>query len=209
MNRALSGLVLGSVLGLNQAAADTSVPAGAPSCPGGALAIQVDQLFERSESYEIGREGTSSFAPRYSRRTLMTTVTRRSHGEARTTVPLSIDGSRVQGVASMTMEADDRIRARTASCSRKRTFAIQWHLNGTISGQCDIHLTVVRDWTEQPLAPCSADVIGMFGIYPPFSQSWSASVKAEHGAVTKREDANFKAKDFTTLTVVRGNAASQ
>lgn len=206
MNRAISGILLGAVLGLSPVAS-ADVLAGASSCAGGPLAIQVDQLFEKHESYEIGREGTSSFSPRYSRRTLTTTVKRRSHGEARTVVPLSFDGSRVQGAGAMTMEADDHIRARTLSCSRKRTFAITWRFDGTVSAQCEVALTVVRDWTEQPVSPCSADVFGMFGIYPPISQSWPASVKIEHGAVTKREDGNFKAKDITTLTVLRANPA--
>ncbi len=108
----------------------------------------------------------------------------------------------------MTMEADDHIHARgSTSCSRKRVFSITWSFDGTISEQCKIDLSVARDWTEQPAErACPADIFGMFGIYPPFRETWPASIGSEHGAVAKRESTNFKAKDITTLTVVRGAA---
>jgi hypothetical protein len=132
-----------------------------------------------------------------------TTVTRRTHGEARTTIPLALEGRHVHGTGVMAMEADDHIRTRGASCNHKRTFTLNWTFDGVISDQCSIDLTVVRDWTEQQASGCEADVLGLFGSYPRFSQTWPASVAAAHGAVVKRESGNFSSKDFTALTVVR------
>lgn len=109
----------------------------------------------------------------------------------------------------MTMEADEHVRARgRSSCSRNRVFSINWTFAGTLSAQCTIDLTVVRDWTETTSGrTCPADPLGMFGSYPPLRETWPVSVEAAHGAVAKREQGNFKAKDITTFTVLRANPA--
>jgi hypothetical protein len=105
----------------------------------------------------------------------------------------------------MKMDADDRIRSGSNSCSRKRVFAVNWTFDGTVSDQCAIDLTVVREWTELSSgATCSADVLSMYaGSFPAITETWQASVKAEHGAAARRELGNFRVKDLTTLTIIR------
>lgn len=204
MSRRVVGLMMAIALSSSDALAADVAPAGAPVCATGTLALQIDQLFEKHESYDFANRRFSPFSPRYSQGMRTTTVTRRTHGEARTIVPLALDGRRVHGTGVMTMEADDHIRTRGASCNRKRAFTVNWTFDGVISDQCSIDLTVVRDWTEQPQTRgCEADVLGLFGSYPQFSQTWPASVAVAHGAVVKRENGNFSSKDFTALTVVR------
>ena len=204
MRRRVYGVLIVSALGLSAAsAADIAQPVDANVCGNGTLAIQVDQILEKRESYDFANRRFSPFSPRYSQGMRTTSVTRRTHGEARTTVPLSLDGRRVHGSGIMAMEADDHIRTRGASCSRKRTFTLNWTFDGLISDQCSIDLTVVRDWTEQPEAHgCEADILGLFGNYPQFSQTWSASLTAARGASVKRESGDYSSKDITALTVV-------
>ena len=182
-------------------------------CATGPIVIQVDQLFQKTDSYTVTR---TEFMPRGRPEyrgiggshggTSSSRVTQRLHGEARASAPLSLTAQSVRGTASMTMEADNHIRHRTQSCSLKRMFAVTWTFEGTLSDRCALALTVVRDWTELPPArhTCNVDVFGRFsGTYPPITETWQVSLKAEHGAAVKREVGNFAIKDVSTLTVVR------
>jgi hypothetical protein len=176
----------------------------APTCQTGPLAIQIDQLFEKRESYDVGGRAYVPFARQWGG-IRSVTIIQRTHGQQQLIVPMAQEGLTLRGAGVMTMKADQHIRARTQSCIRTRIFVVNWTLQGAVSDQCTIELTIVRDWTEQTTEPpCSVDLFGQFaGGYPPISETWQASLKAEHGASTKREVGNFAAKDFSTLTVIR------
>ncbi len=173
------------------------------ACFSGPIAVQIDQDFEKRESYTAGGREYAPFARQFGGvRSIR--VSRRTHGQTRLIVPMTQESRLVRGAGVMTMEADDHIRARTQSCSHKRTFVVNWSLQGTVSDACTIDFTVVREWTEQGTRrPCSADFFGTFaGVYPPIVETWQISVKAELGATAKREVGNFSAKDASTVTIV-------
>ena len=204
MRRTVAYTLIVAALCASRASAADVVPVGPPTCASGPFAIQVDQLFEKRDSYTVGGREFVPFARQWGGMRSIT-ITQRTHGETQLIVPMTHAGPSASGSGVMTMEADDHIRARTKSCSNKRIFVVTWTLHGALSGQCTLDLTVTRDWTEQPTKRgCTADVFGRFtGHYPPIRESWQASLKAEHGASTKREVGNFAAKDISTLTVIR------
>jgi hypothetical protein len=151
-----------------------------PACQTRPFALQIDQVFEKRESYTVGGEEFIPFAGRRGGMRFIT-ITQRTHGEKRVIVPVIQAGRSVRGTGAMTMEADDHIRARTRSCIHKRVFVVNWTLHGVVSEQCTFDFA---------------------GSYPPISETWQTSLKAEHGASTKRELGNFKSKDITVLTLI-------
>ncbi len=184
----------------------------AQSCQTGPIAIQIDQLFQKTDSYTVARtEWMPQGRPEYGRIRgshggLSTSrATRRLHGEARTIARLSLAGRAVKGAASMFMQADEHLKYASQSCSLKRTFNVAWTFEGTLSDQCTLELTVIREWSGGAYdRPCTAGVPGLFGdVYPAIAESWQISLKAEPGASTKREVGNFAAKDISALTVIR------